>query len=80
METIEKRSPKETAEAVAKTISEIRKVIEALPILKKYDFFIIQSKFFNEGADKLISDICQENGVNEKHIRTVAGFDSKSGL
>jgi cell fate (sporulation/competence/biofilm development) regulator YmcA (YheA/YmcA/DUF963 family) len=79
METIEKRSSKETAKAVAKTISEIRKVIEALPILKKYDFFI-QSKFFNEGADKLISDICQENGVNEKHIRTVAGFDSKSGL
>lgn len=39
METIEKRSSKETAKAVAKTISEIRKVIEALPILKKYDFF-----------------------------------------
>lgn len=68
-----KRTPKETAKLVAKTIADIQKVLDAVPVMTGYSFF--DSKSFKEtGFDNLVKKVCGQNDVNEKHIRTVAGW------
>lgn len=73
---MEERTPHETAKAVAKTIATINKVINAVPVMRNYDWFNY-SEFTNSGLDKLISDVCKDNNVPESHIRTVAGWNKE---
>jgi selenocysteine-specific translation elongation factor len=68
-----KRSAKETAKVVEKTIKEITKVLEAVPVMKGYNFFNIE-KFEGKGFDKLVKDLCENNEISESHIRRVAGL------
>lgn len=75
----DKRTPHEIANAVSRTISDINKVVHAVPVMTGYDFFK-RDLFFNKGVDKLISDTCRKNEVSESHIRKVAGWNEKSGL
>lgn len=68
-----KRTPKETAKVVAKTISDIRRVLDAVPVMTGYSFF--DAKLFKTtGFDSLVKKVCGENDISEKHIRTVGGW------
>jgi hypothetical protein len=78
-ESEEKRTLHEIAIAVSHAISEINRVVNAVPIMTGYNFFL-REKFYNNGVDKLISDTCIKYNVSESHIRQVAGWNKKSGL
>lgn len=72
-----KRTPKESAIVVEKTITEIRTVLGAVSTMEKCRWF--NKKLFNEtGFDELISGTCHKYDINEKHIRTVAGWRNKA--
>ena len=75
MENI-KRSPRETATAIAKTISDATKVIEAASIISGYDFFN-HNNFKKVGFDLLLKNLCEKYEVSESHIRKVAGWEGK---
>ena len=74
--TEKKRTPKETAKVVAKTIADIRKVLDAVPVMTGYSFFDAKG-FKATGFDALVEKVCRQNDISEKHIRKVAGFDEK---
>ena len=59
--------------AIEKTISELRAVLKAVPLINKYDFFD-KEKVDNGGFDKLVTKTCHKYGVNEENIRMIAGF------
>ena len=67
------RTPKQTAAHVSYAIAMISKVVEAVPVMKNYDFFDI-GKFKESGFDLLIKNVCERYDVDEKHIRTVGEF------
>lgn len=73
---IKKRTPKETAQVVEKTISEIRKVLSAVPIMTGYNFFD-EKKFKQTGFDLLVKKTCKKYEINEKHIRKIAEWEIK---
>lgn len=70
---MKKRSLKDTSKLVESAIRDIRKVLDAVPIISGYDFFD-HEKFKYSGLDKLIKMKCKEYDVNEDHIRKVAGW------
>jgi len=57
------RTLKESAEIVAKTIHEIRKVIEKPP-----------KNFGRNALKKLIANTCKKNKINQLHIIEVGGW------
>jgi hypothetical protein len=73
METT-KKSAKEAAIAVSKTITDVRKVLSAVAIMSKYQWFD-EKKFKSEGFDELLKDTCKKYDINEQHIRNVAGWN-----
>jgi hypothetical protein len=73
METT-KKSAKEAAIAVSKTITDVRKVLSAVSIMTKYKWFD-EKKFNSEGFDELIKDSCKKYDINESHIRNVGGWN-----
>jgi hypothetical protein len=70
------KTPKQIATAVAKAISDVRRVIDALPVMKDYDFFV-PDKFYYEGFNQLVTDNCKKQDISEEHVRRVAGWNSK---
>jgi hypothetical protein len=68
-----KRSTRESAAVVAKTIADINTVAKAAVMSRNYLWFDYK-RFRKTGFDELVSDICHENRVSEEHIRRVAGF------
>ena len=57
--TEKKRTPKETAKVVAKTIADIRKVLDAVPVMTGYSFF--DAKCFKAtGFDALVEKVCRQ--------------------
>ena len=73
----DKRTPKQTAEAVAKTIKDLNKVLEAVPIMKGHRFFDLNI-FKSTGFDEVIEKLCSENDISEDHVRRVAGIKGRS--
>jgi hypothetical protein len=71
-----KRTTKETAKIVESTISNINKVLRAVPIMNGYEWFD-KKTFKKTGLDKLITNICKSNNISENHIRTVADWKKK---
>jgi len=58
------RSPKESAELVHKTVSEIRKQIgHKRPSYSRIDW--------------VIENVCKKHNVSEEHIRTVGGWKKR---
>ena len=68
-----KRTLKETTKLVAKTISNIRKVLDAVPVMTEYSFFD-EKEFRKSGFNNLVKNMCKQYDMSEKHIRTVAGW------
>ncbi|MDX5586527.1 MAG: hypothetical protein QNK20_16695 [Aureibaculum sp.] len=68
------RTPKQSAQLVQKAILEVHKVLNAVPLMKGYKWFN-DDLFKKSGKKQLIKDICKSNGISEKHIRTVAGWE-----
>lgn len=71
-----KRTTKETAKIVESIISDINKVLRAVPVMNGYEWFD-KKTFEKTGFDELITNICKSNDISESHIRTVAGWKKK---
>jgi len=71
--TYTKRTLKKTAKLVEKTIVDIQKVLDAVPIMTGYSFFDAKG-FKTSGFDNLVKKVCRQNDVSETHIRKVAGW------
>ncbi|HRN42819.1 MAG TPA: hypothetical protein PK649_12210 [Vicingus sp.] len=67
------RTPKETAKAVETAVSEITKVMKAVPVMIGFDFFD-ENGFRKHGLNELIAKISDRYGISEKHIRTIGGW------
>jgi len=65
-----KRSLKQTAKIVEKTVIQINSIIKAANLMRDYSWFNY-NEFKTTGLDILISKICNENEIDEKHVRTV---------
>lgn len=61
-----KRTPKQSAEIVAKTIEEIVSTVKETKGTYKGHTF-----------DTLVSRICEKHNINKNHIRTVGRWDSE---
>lgn len=66
-----KRTTKEIAEAVAKATKDIRRVLDAVPVMDGHKWFN-RKKFKESGFDELVKRTCKKYDVPEKHIRQVA--------
>ena len=69
----QKRTPKETANAIAYTVSSINNVLKAVPILDSVDLFNLK-KFKEVDFDQLVTSLCKKNKVDELHIRKVGDW------
>ena len=67
------KTPKETSKVVAKTIADIRKVLDAVPVMTGYSFFDAKG-FKATGFNTMVTKVCGQNDISEQHIRTVAGW------
>ena len=70
----EKRTPKETANAIAYTVSSINNALKAAPILSSAGLFNLKN-FKELGFDKLVTSLCSKNKVDELHIRRIGDWN-----
>lgn len=74
----EKRSPRDIAKAIENSISDVRKVLYAVPVMKEYDFFNL--KKFEMSLNNLIKNSCNKYNVKEDQVRKIAGWNAKIDL
>ena len=69
-EVKEVRTPKQTATAVANSVSEINLIFDAVRLMEGFKFFS-PVKYKNGGKDTFIAYTCAKHNVDDTHIRTV---------